>query len=71
MTISDVSRRRFLVTAADDTALAVLNPTALLSAQGKFEMLSSRSTGNDDALMIALKNRKATRAFSGKPLPKR
>jgi SagB-type dehydrogenase family enzyme len=68
--MSDVTRRRFLGTAAGGTALAVLKPTELFAAQSTFEMLPSPSTGDDGSLMTALKNRKSTRSFSKKPLPR-
>jgi nitroreductase len=51
--------------------LAVLKPSELLPAQKEFEMLPSPSIGdNDGSLMTALKNRKSTRSFSNKPLPR-
>jgi nitroreductase len=69
--MSDVTRRRFLGAAAGGTALAVLKPSELLPAQKEFEMLPSPSIGdNDGSLMTALKNRKSTRSFSNKPLPR-
>jgi SagB-type dehydrogenase family enzyme len=68
--MSDVTRRQFIGTAAGGTALAVLNPSELLSAQSEFELLPPPSTGDDDSLMTALKNRKSTREFSDRQLPK-
>jgi nitroreductase len=69
--MSDVTRRRFLGVAAGGTAMAILKPAELIAAQHAFEMLPQPSTSdNDGSLMAALKNRKSTRSFSGKPIPK-
>jgi nitroreductase len=69
--MSDVTRRRFLGAAAGGTALALLQPSELFAAQKEFEMLPPPSTSDTDgSLMAALKNRKSTRLFSNKPLPK-
>jgi SagB-type dehydrogenase family enzyme len=67
--MSDVTRRKFLGAAAGGTALAVLEPSALLSAEKKATMLPPPSAGLPESLMAALKNRKSTRRFSSKPLP--
>ena len=67
--MSNVTRRKFLGTVAGSTALALLKPSDLLSAEIAFEMLPSPSTGESGSLMSALKNRKSTRSFSSKPLP--
>jgi SagB-type dehydrogenase family enzyme len=66
----DVTRRKFLGAAAGGTALAVLKPSELFAAQRKFEMLPSPSTSDKGSLMSALKNRKSTRSYNDKPLPK-
>jgi SagB-type dehydrogenase family enzyme len=68
--MSDITRRKFIAAAAGGTALAVLNPSELFAAQREFEMLPSPSTGDNGSLMSALKNRKSTRSFRNKPLPK-
>ena len=68
--MSDITRRKFLGAAAGTTALAVLKPSEIFAAERNFEMLPSPSTGDSGSLMAALKNRKSTRSFSNKPLPK-
>jgi SagB-type dehydrogenase family enzyme len=68
--MSDVTRRKFLCAAAGGTALAVLNPSELFSAQSEFEMLPTPTVNHIDSLMAALRNRKSTRSFSTKPLPR-
>jgi nitroreductase len=68
--MSDITRRKFLGAAAGTTALAVLKPSQLFAAERNFEMLPSPSTGDNGSLMAALKNRKSTRSFSDRPLPK-
>lgn len=68
--MSDITRRNFIGAAAGSTALAVLKPSELFSAQGKFEILPSPSKGNSGSLLSALKNRKSTRSFKEKPIPK-
>ena len=68
--MSDITRRKFLGAAAGTTALAVLKPSELFAAERNFEMLPSPSTGDSGSLMAALKNRKSTRSFSDRPLPK-
>ena len=67
--MSNVTRRKFLGTAAGSTVMAVLKPSALFAAQRKFSLLPSPSTGHRGSLMWALKNRKSTRSLSNKPLP--
>ena len=68
--MADITRRKFLGAAAGTTALAVLKPSQLFAAERNFEMLPSPSTGDNGSLMAALKNRKSTRSFSDRPLPK-
>lgn len=64
--MSEVTRRGFLGAAAGSTALAVLKPSALFAAPTQ---LPPPSSGADESLISALKNRKTTRKFSEKPLP--
>jgi nitroreductase len=68
--MSDITRRKFIGAAAGTTALAVLKPSEFFAADKNFEMLPSPSTDDSGSLMSALKNRKSTRSFSNKPLPK-
>lgn len=65
----NVTRRKFLGAAVGRSVLALLKPSELFAAQGKFSQLPSPSTGDSGSLMLALKNRKSTRSFSSKPLP--
>ena len=67
--MSNVTRRRFIGTAAGSTALALLKPSELFASKEKSTMLPSPSTDDNGSLMLALKNRKSTRSFSSKPLP--
>ena len=69
--MSDVTRRKFLGAAAGGTALAVLKPSELFAAQKNFEMLPRPSISDKGgSLMTALKNRKSTRSFSNRPIPR-
>lgn len=68
--MSDVTRRTFLGAAAGGTALALWKPSELLAARDGFEMLPSPSTGDKGSLMAALQNRRSTRSFSSRPLPR-
>jgi nitroreductase len=69
--MSDVTRRKFIGAAAGGTALAVLKPLELFAKQKDFEMLPLPSTSDKaGSLMAALKNRKSTRSFSNRPIPR-
>lgn len=68
--MSEVTRRGFLSAAAGSTALALLKPSELFAGDKDPKQLPPTSAGADKSLMFALKNRKTTRAFSEKPLPR-
>ncbi len=65
-----VTRRKFIGTAAGSAMAAALEPRALFAAETVATPLPSPSFGDDPFLMSALKNRKSTRSFSSKPLPR-
>ena len=68
--MSNVTRRKFLGAAAGSAVVAALEPSSIFAAKGKAHLLPQPSTANNESLMSALKNRKSTRSFSSKPLPR-
>lgn len=67
--MSDVTRRKFLGAAAGSAVAAVVNPSSLFAGD-RATPLPPPSGDNSASLMSALKNRKSTRSFSERPVPR-
>lgn len=68
--MSSLTRRRFLGAAAGSAVVAALKPSSLFAAKEKANLLPTPATEHSESLMAALKNRKSTRSFISKPLPR-
>ena len=68
--MSELSRRTFLGAAAGSAVVAALRPAELLADNKQWELLPRPSTENSRSLMAALKNRRSTRHFSTRPIPR-
>jgi SagB-type dehydrogenase family enzyme len=68
--MSTVTRRKFLGAAAGGTLMAAIQPSALFASQTNATRLPSPSSDAGGSLMAALENRKSTRSFSSRPLPR-
>lgn len=68
--MSNVTRRKFLGAAVGSAVVAALEPSSVFAEKGRANLLPPPSTENSESLMSALQNRKSTRSFSDKPLPR-